>query len=322
MFVYFAFKKHISDSTENLIYTPGAFLLAVAICSSFWIKTSNRAFQQNNFRSIIWLSIASLVNGALLFVFSDLLTLILERFFRLEEHYSFTDLFQKWTNQWYVLFAGAFIFWVYQILIRFDYIQKNFRLNERKIQSLENEIATANLQSLRAELNPHFLYNAMNSIAMMVRVKKYSESISMIANLNELLRISLNKSEEQLIPLEDELKILDKYLQVELIRFGDRVELIYETNSDTLQAKVPQLILQPIVENTFKHGMSSDLGKQRIIFKSKKLNGQLILSLINSSNADISIDLSHKPDNHKVGLQNVKNRLIQLYGGQFKFQLE
>ena len=158
---------------------------------------------------------------------ADLIILILERFFRLEEHYTISALPDKWMNEWYIFFEGIFLFCCYQLLIRFDFIRKNFQLNERKVQSLEEEITNSNLQSLRAELNPHFLYNAMNSISMMVRVKKYSESIKMIANLNELLRISLNKSQEQFISLKQELEILNKYFLVEMVRFGDKVRVSF-----------------------------------------------------------------------------------------------
>jgi len=322
IFVYFVFKRLASNSLESIIFWPGAYIIAIAIMSSFWIQSYKGKLYRRNSNKIIQKVLASVFYGIVILLLSDLLILILERFLRLYEHYTLSILLQKWAHDWYLLFEGVLIFWGYQLLISFDFLQKNFRLSERKILALENEIASSSLQSLRAELNPHFLYNAMNSIAMMVRVKKYGESIKMIANLNELLRISLSKSEEQLITLEAELNILDKYLQVELVRFGDRVQLYYDTNPDTMKAKVPQLILQPMVENAFKHGMSMDLGKQKISIKSERRMNQLVICLINSTKADISIDLSYRSGESKIGLQNVKNRLRQLYGGQFKFQFE
>ena len=322
VFGYFTLRKHLSEDAENLLFYPGGYLLALAIMSSFWIRNSSRRHSQNSLKYRIKLIGIALINGVLLTIFTDLTILILERFFRLEEHYTLSKLTDKWLDEWYLYLEGGFIFCAYQLLIRFDFLQKNFQLNERKIQSLEKEITNSNLQSLRSELNPHFLYNAMNSIAMMVRVKKYSESIKMIAYLNELLRISLNRSQKQLITLEQELEILNKYLQVEMVRFGDKVNVSYSIDQDSLKAKLPQLIIQPIVENAFKHGMSTDLGRQEIKISTQVKHHRLIVSLSNSARGTVSIDLSHRADKAGIGLDNVKNRLRQLYGGQFRFQFE
>ncbi|MGB3467677.1 MAG: histidine kinase, partial [Cyclobacteriaceae bacterium] len=212
--------------------------------------------------------------------------------------------------------------WLYLILIRFDYLERNHDYHERRRQAITDELAQTRLQALRSQLNPHFLYNAMNSIAMMVRTKKYGESIEMVANLNELLRISLDRSGEQLVTLERELEILDRYLQVELMRFRDRVSIDFAIAPDTLSAKVPQLILQPLVENAFKHGMSHDLGKQNISVVSEHRNNLLKLLVVNSTAAHTMIDLSFTTESNRTGLQNIKDRLRQLYGGQFKFQVE
>ncbi|MEL6557523.1 MAG: histidine kinase [Bacteroidota bacterium] len=322
VFCYFGLKKFLSEDSENLVFFPGGLLLSLAVMSSFWIWNFRRFTHQNSLR--YWYKFVgyAVSNGIFLILMADLIILILERFFRLEEHYTISALPTKWITEWYIFFEGIFLFCCYQLLIRFDFIQKNFQLNERKLQSLEEEITNSNLKSLRAELNPHFLYNAMNSIAMMVRVKKYSESIKMIANLNELLRISLNKSQEQFISLKQELEILDKYLQVEMVRFGDKVQVTYTIDEETLQAKVPQLILQPIVENAFKHGMSTDMGRQEIMISSTKEKDQLFISLSNSARGTVSIDLSHRADKAGIGLDNIKNRLRQLYGGKFRFQFE
>ena len=322
VFCYFALKNFLSEYSENLVFFPGGFLLSLAVMSSFWIWNFRRFPHRNGLRYWYKLVIYAVSYGIFLILLSDVIILILERFFRLEEHYTISALPDKWLNEWYTFLEGIFLFGCYQVLIRFDFIQKNFQLYERKVQSLEEEITSSKLESLRAELNPHFLYNAMNSIAMMVRVKKYSESIKMIANLNELLRISLNKSQEQFISLKQELEILDKYLQVEMVRFGDKVNVTYAIGEGTLKAKVPQLILQPIVENAFKHGMSTDMGRQQIMISSRIEKDRLTISLSNSARGTVSIDLSHRADKAGIGLENIKNRLRQLYGGKFRFQFE
>lgn len=319
--MFFAFKSIQEGNYANFIFWPGAYFVAMAIMSSFLIQQVPKRIKAIHSLDGVRLIIQSLVFGFLFYLLTDLIILILERFFRLEEHYTIVKLVDRWQSHWYLVFEGVFVFFLYQIIIRYDYQRHNINRNQKIISDLEVNITSSNLESLKTELNPHFLYNAMNSISMMIRVKEYSKSINMIANLNELLRVVLNKSNDQFVILSDELELLDKYLKIEILRFGDRVVIKQEIDESTLQAIVPQLILQPIVENAFKHGMHDDLGKQQILIKSSKVSDKLLMSVFNTTQSNLPMDFSNK-ESHGIGLKNVMQRLRQLYGNSFQLQLE
>src|SRR5215472_965906 len=128
---------------------------------------------------------------------------------------------------------------------------------------LESHLAAARLTALRMQLNPHFLFNTLNSIASLVHEKPQAAD-DMIGYLSELLRLSLKAPDRQEVTLREELQFLDLYLQIELIRFGNRLQMEKEIQPAALEARVPILILQPLVENAVKHGTEGRLGRSVI----------------------------------------------------------
>ena len=277
-------------------------------------------------RESFWQKALKQILYSILFGFSHLILtgfiiLILERFFRQEEHYTFGLLVDNLTTHWFFLFEGAFIYLLYQLAFGFIAQREQLTNSKRMFADMEKSIKSSNLKTLNTELNPHFLYNAMNSISMTIRVGEGSKAIDMIANLNELLRVVLSKTKEKFISLSEEIELLNKYLEIEKARFGDRikVELLFDDN--TLEAQVPQLILQPIVENAFKHGMDSNLGDLNIVVTSQKLESELLLKVYNTSDQDWSMTNSQS-ERKGIGLNNVIHRLRQLYSTHFKFETE
>jgi LytS/YehU family sensor histidine kinase len=186
--------------------------------------------------------------------------------------------------------------------------------------ALRTQLAEANLQALRAQLNPHFLFNAMNSIAMLVRRGENSRAVTMIAGLSELLRYVLEEHPAEEVALREELAFLRKYLEVEEARFPDRLRAEIAADPDTLDARVPSLVLQPLVENAIKHGVSRRAQAGRVRVTAARDNGRLVLRVTDDGPGPNGA-ATGGPESAGVGLRNVEARLRQLYGRDQEFTL-
>lgn len=314
--------RSVSEGTYvNWINWPGGTLIALAVLSSFVLAI--RPIQISEFLSkgMVLLAGYAFFFGVSLMLLTDLFVVIFERFFRFEEHLTIGQLPEKWMKEWYRIGEGILVFCIYRV-INLYFIQKDYVFkNQQFIYDLESKASDASLKSLRTELNPHFLFNAMNSIAMIIRIKENDKAVKMISNLNELLRASLGKSEEVFVTLKEELDLLDRYLAIELVRFGDRVAVEINVEDGVLKELVPQLILQPIVENAFKHGMTDDLGNQRLTIACREEGDRLVMTVFNTTKSEMNIGKLYM-ENSGVGLSNTIKRLRQLYSTKFKFQLE
>ncbi len=185
---------------------------------------------------------------------------------------------------------------------------KKFREQEIKSVKLETQLVNAELQSLKMQLHPHFLFNTLNSIASLMR-KDVDKAELMLTNLSDLLRISLDNIGQNETTLEQELDFINRYLDIQKIRYKDRLEIEINIDPHTLDKKVPNLILQPIVENSIKHGIEPITEKGKICISSFLENGNLILSV-----SDNGPGLKGNSINGMgIGLSNVKSRLEQMY---------
>jgi hypothetical protein len=141
---------------------------------------------------------------------------------------------------------------------------RRYREGELKAARLESAMHAARLDALRMELNPHFLFNTLNAVAGLVRKARGEEAVRMLARLADLLRSTLEDARDPEIPLEKELELLDTYLAIERIRFGERLSTEVRADADARAALVPPLILQPLVENAVRHGVARHEGPARI----------------------------------------------------------
>jgi two-component sensor histidine kinase len=179
---------------------------------------------------------------------------------------------------------------------------------------LQAQLAGARLDALRSQLNPHFLFNTLNAVGALVErdprgVRK------MIARLSDLLRHNLEETPEQEITLEREADLLERYMDIMEVRFQGRLETSIVIDDDVRDALVPNLALQPLVENAFKHGTGSvDEGTARVEVRAHRAGNDLVLSVSNTGPAP-----SVSPDG--VGLANTRNRLRELYGASQTFEL-
>jgi two-component system LytT family sensor kinase len=178
--------------------------------------------------------------------------------------------------------------------------------------NLETRLAEARLKTLEAELQPHFLFNTLHAISTLVHSDPEAAD-RMISRLSDLLRITLNRSPSGRIALQEELEFLQKYLEIEQTRFQDRLAVRYDVDPDTLDAEVPRLILQPLVENAIKHGVSPRSGPGMIEILASRDGEQLCLEV-----RDNGVGLSGSARARLtggVGLSNTRDRLACLYDG-------
>jgi two-component sensor histidine kinase len=216
------------------------------------------------------------------------------------------------------VFIGMFMaFFLLSLIIALDYYEK-YRGENMKSASLALELSKSKLEAIQSQLNPHFLFNALNTISMMVRSESSSKAVSMISSLSDLLRMSLNMKTVQIIPLKEELLLVNKYLEIEQERFSDRlkIEIIIDPMTESLG--VPNLILQPILENAFKYGVSENLDSAYIRIESTIEEGNLVLEISNNGG-----QLGHGwslASNKGIGLKNVENRLRNLFDA-YEFDL-
>jgi two-component system LytT family sensor kinase len=195
---------------------------------------------------------------------------------------------------------------------------QSFRASELAQSSLKTQLAQAQLRALKMQLHPHFLFNTLHSISSLV-LEDPPKANSMIARLGDFLRLTVDNSEQQLVTLKEETEFLRCYLDIEQVRFGDRLTVAFELEPQTLSAQVPHLILQPVVENAIQHAIAPRSARGHINIEAKRLNSLLRIAIRDngpgiSSNANL-------PWKQGVGLTNVRTRLQQIYGPDFRFEL-
>lgn len=188
------------------------------------------------------------------------------------------------------------------------------RRREVRESRLEAELARAQLQALRLEIQPHFLFNSLNGIAAQVRRNQNDKALEMLLRLSELLRATLEHSGGPLVSLEDEIDFVRNYLELQTVRFADRLRVEYDVPKDCLASRMPFLLLQPLAENTIQHGLASNGGVVNMKIGAELSNGDLVLT--------VSDDGPGLPEGFElgesdgVGLSNTLERLMKIYEAQ------
>jgi signal transduction histidine kinase len=194
------------------------------------------------------------------------------------------------------------------------YYQKYHR-RELKTSQLKMQLAEAKLDALRMQLHPHFLFNALNAISSLMRSDPDAAD-GMISRLSDLLRLSLDHDDRHVIPLREELAFLDRYVGIELMRFRDRLVVDIEVTPECLDAQVPKLILQPLVENAIRHGIAHRASGGRVVVRGQRIDDGLRLQVVDDGPGLLAKD---RPLREGVGLSNTRARLVQLYGPSHRF---
>ena len=194
------------------------------------------------------------------------------------------------------------------------------RYRERELQAAElgRELVEARLDALRLQLNPHFLFNTLHAISALIHEDPEAAD-RMVARLSDLLRLSLDQSKPQEVPLSEEIAFLDCYLEIERTRFGDRLKIEKQIAAETQDALVPFLLLQPLVENAIRHGIEPREQTGHVAISAQRNDGVLELR-ISDDGAGLSGQAATGA-REGIGLSNTRSRLQHLYGTEFKFEL-
>lgn len=176
---------------------------------------------------------------------------------------------------------------------------------------LERSLAEARLQHLQSQLRPHFLFNALHAIATLVMKGDRQAAADMIGKLADLLRISMRADREPMVRLEEELATLQSYLAIERMRLGDRLQVSVQVTEPAARARVPALLLQPLVENAIRHGVERSPEAGRVEVSATIEDGRVAISVRDDGPGLVA---DARTDGHRIGLDNTRARLRQLYG--------
>jgi LytS/YehU family sensor histidine kinase len=190
---------------------------------------------------------------------------------------------------------------------------------ELRTSELERQLVQSRLGALRMQLHPHFLFNTLNAITILVRQSRLHEADEMLTNLSELLRYTLQEWENQQIPLRNEIEFLRLYLDIERVRFQDRLSVDVALEPDTLEALVPTFLLQPLVENAIRHGVARRAAGGNVTVRSRRMDAMLELQV---GDDGPGLGTTHGESGTGLGLTNTRARLRQLYGSQHSLRLE
>jgi hypothetical protein len=199
----------------------------------------------------------------------------------------------------YMLIVGAAHTWAYYA---------RYRERERDAGRLAAELAHARLHALELQLRPHFLFNTLHTIGGLVRMQSNQEAVAMIVRLSSLLRECLTTDGAQQVPLAQELALFDHYLDIERVRYSDRLTVEVDAPTEVRHALVPRFILQPLAENAIRHGIDQVAGAARLALAVRR-DGEVLRIELWNSGPGIGIDVGRG-----IGLRNTETRLRQLYG--------
>jgi two-component sensor histidine kinase len=194
-------------------------------------------------------------------------------------------------------------------------LARSFSRATQEREQLEARLARAQLQSLRLQLNPHFLFNTLNTITALIGTNR-DKAERVVAGLSELLRMSLNDASAQEVTLERELEMLEHYIAIQQIRFQDRLTVSFRIDPGVQRALVPHLMLQPLVENAIRHGIAPRALPGHVEVAAGRSNGMLVMQV-----TDDGVGEKPNSDHHDgVGLGNTRARLLSLYGDEHRFE--
>lgn len=199
------------------------------------------------------------------------------------------------------------IYWAIVSIVHTLRFYRRSQERELKTRELEGRLAEAKLESLRMQLHPHFLFNTLNAISTLVH-KDPQAADEMIGNLSELLRATLDVTSQE-IPLRQELAFLDRYIEIQQARFGERLRVEKQIDAAALEIPVPALVLQPLVENAIRHGIEPKTTQGLVSLSAQRQPHALVLTV-----RDNGVGMQTLSEGNGIGLANTRARLRELYG--------
>jgi len=287
-----------------------AYLWAFATLAIFWLA---RRFPLERGRMLRSISV-HLIAAVVLTLARVMVMVELSRQVEWLPERSYSRQFWGWSHQ-YLLYHALLLGIAHAVLYHARY-----RERERAAERLAAGLSEARLQALKMQLQPHFLFNTLNAISALIPADA-KPARRMVARLGDLLRITLEHEETQEVTLREELAFLEPYLEIEQTRLEDRLTVVMEIAPETLDARVPHLVLQPLVENAIRHGIAPRIEPGRVEVSATRGADNRFLHLEVRDNG-LGVDLDTQATTRKgIGLANIQSRLEQLYHGEHRFDL-
>ncbi|HSS19367.1 MAG TPA: histidine kinase [Pyrinomonadaceae bacterium] len=245
------------------------------------------------------------------------LRMIIRPFDDWSDTHTFLIQYQRELSNFFLI--NVLVYWaIFGVGYAFDYREK-YREREAQAAELKAQLTRAQLESLKMQLQPHFLFNTLHTIAGLVRGNEKVPAVNMISGLSDLLRRTLESADEQEVPLKEEVKFVELYLDIQKVRFSDRLAVQIDVVPETQNALVPNLFLQPLVENAIRHGVSQQSAPGLIKIESFRDNGNLQIT-VTDNGPGLRENYQHERSGG-IGLTNTSERLERLYGKRHRFDL-
>jgi hypothetical protein len=203
------------------------------------------------------------------------------------------------------------VFGVNMALFQVSFSRRTNVKQELQLSEARSAAQQAQLAALRYQLNPHFLFNSLNSISALIVTRRNEDAERMTEKLSSFLRTSLNADPAELVPLEEELSLIEEYLDIESVRFGERLKVSVDCSADACEALVPSFLVQPLVENAIKHGVARSREPTEIAINACVEDGGLCITVRNCIPEGVETKVRGRSG---VGLINVRRRLEAVYG--------
>ena len=195
--------------------------------------------------------------------------------------------------------------------------QETLRAQARREGQLEAQLASAQFHALRAQLHPHFLFNSLNAISSLIHSDP-QRADRMLSQLSELLRLAIDTATHPEVTLKSDVAFTRRYLDIERMRYGDRLDVHFNVNGETFDALVPTMLLQPLVENAVRHGIAPHSRPGRVEINAKRVGDELLL-VVRDTGSGFDPDTNESAG---VGLSTTRARLETLYGGSERMSFE
>ena len=225
------------------------------------------------------------------------------------------QLFNTYDSIWIQVVNALFVIGAWTVT--YLAIKLLLKLNKNRIERLElnTHLKQAQLNTLKGQINPHFMFNSLNNIRGLM-LEDVEKSREMLTKLSEILRYSLTKNNVNAIAVEEELEVVDNYIDLSKIQLEDRLEFVKEVDEETLNLQIPPMIIQLLIENAVKHGISNLKQGGRIVLNLKQDHGLLIIEVRNTGKLQIGENTT------QLGLKNIRQRLKLLYADKASFNLD
>ncbi len=296
---------NLSDSVVDSIIFNSIFLIA-GIGVWFVVRYTN-LFKNSTFDLILnHITFASIFVITWMFLSSELLKILIPS----------TDyhLFLKHS----IVYRSIIGFLLYISMVLFFYLRQNLESFKQRIEfesNMNNMLKESQLQVLRSQINPHFLFNSLNSLNSLI-VSNSEKASEMLVELSDYMRYSINSINEQFTSLSYEISQVERYVSIEKIRFENRLVFEIDVCSDCNEIKIPSMLLQPLIENAIKHGLYSNIEGVNINLKIYKEINWLFIEISNNFCKDKT-----SPKGTGLGIRNIQDRLVKLFGMNDLFQI-